>query len=427
MQRPLENKKLRRTMLDNGLRVLLSEDHSVPIVTTFVCYAVGSRVEGEGTRGVSHLLEHLMFKGTDRYGKGEIDDITTRNGGSNNAFTSLDSTAYYFSFASDRWLSSLEIESNRMQRLRLDASEFEAERRVVLEELKMELDSPWGGLRQEVERASFAGHPYRYPVIGLRSDIQHLTRDQVLGHYESFYVPNNAVLVVVGDFESDRALERIEELFGPIPSRPVPHQLPGGGGDYAGPIELEVQRHARLSRLQVAFPAPAVGDPDHFALQVADKLLNEGKLSRFYRSLVEQEEIATEVWTEFAETLDPFLYSIRLELHSDVEPEKAVSRLNEQIRSLESLDETDLTRARNQCVTQVLQETETTLDRAAQIGLLEVIGASDYWPSFLDRIEGVSLTDVQRYARRYLDPDRAVVGISRRNDGRQSQIDLAAL
>src|SRR6187401_254635 len=214
---------VRRTVLDNGLVVLTKELHTSPIVTSMIWYRVGSRNEELGQTGKSHFLEHMLFKGTNRFKKGEIDLLTLKNGGGNNAFTSHDFTAYYFNFASDRWDISLEIESDRMVNCTFDLEEFEAEKKVVIEELKTSLDSPWGLLLQETDAAAYKLHPYRNPIVGWLQDVERASADEQQAYYRKYYHPNNAVLVLVGDFQTDEVLERVETTFSEIPIGP---QLP---------------------------------------------------------------------------------------------------------------------------------------------------------------------------------------------------------
>src|SRR3954468_8759576 len=211
---------LRRTVLDNGLVVLTKELHTSPIVTSMIWYRVGSRNEESGHTGKSHFLEHMLFKGTDRFKKGQIDLITLKNGGGNNAFTSHDFTAYYFNFASDRWEVSLEIEADRMVNCAFEPDEFEAEKKVVIEELKTGLDSPWGLLHQEEEAVAFKVHPYRNPIVGWLQDVERATAEEQQNYYRRFYHPNNAVLVLVGDFETDRVLEKVSTVFASVPAGP---------------------------------------------------------------------------------------------------------------------------------------------------------------------------------------------------------------
>src|SRR5262245_39311555 len=210
--------EVRRTVLDNGLVVLTKESHTSPIVTSMIWYRVGSRNEELGHTGKSHFLEHMLFKGTDRFKKGEIDLITLKNGGGNNAFTSHDFTAYYFNFASDRWEIALEIESDRMVNCTFHADEFEAEKRVVIEELKTSLDSPWGLLMQDMEAAAFKVHPYRNPVVGWLQDVERATVEQQQAYYRRYYQPSNATLVLAGDFDTDAVLGKVSHAFASVPA-----------------------------------------------------------------------------------------------------------------------------------------------------------------------------------------------------------------
>src|ERR671925_2029747 len=213
---------VRRTVLSNGLVVLTKEVHTSPIVTSMIWYRVGSRNEELGQTGKSHFLEHMLFKGTDRFKKGQIDLITLKNGGGNNAFTSHDFTAYYFNFASDRWDVALEIEADRMVNCAFEPEEFEAEKKVVIEELKTGLDSPWGLLLQEQEATAFKIHPYRNPIVGWLQDVERATVEQQQAYYRKYYQPNNAILVIAGDFNTDPVLNTVQHMLGPIPAGPAP-------------------------------------------------------------------------------------------------------------------------------------------------------------------------------------------------------------
>ncbi|MFQ5740854.1 MAG: M16 family metallopeptidase [Acidobacteriota bacterium] len=401
---------VQRRVMDNGLTIVTREDHSVPIVTSMVWYRVGSRLEEPGVRGISHFLEHMMFKGSARYGKGEIDAVTLRNGGFNNAFTSNDYTAYYFSFASDRWWPALEMEADRMAHNLFNFHEFQLEKEVVIEELKMELDSPWGSLRQAVARESFQAHPYRFPVIGLYQDLLSLTLDQMVEHYRKFYVPANATLVLVGDFQTGQAIGRIEELFGDLPSgEPTPA---GINGEEKRAGRTRIRRPGEVRRMLMAFPAPSVKQADHYAIHLLDKVLSEGKLSRLYRRLVESEKVVSMVGTDFAETLDPYLFFIRSELVSDADCARVESLVLEEVARLarEPLSESELKRAKNQCIMGFLSDFETTLDQALQLGLMETLDRFEYWDDYIERIRSLSAPEVLEVARKFLLPARATVG-----------------
>ncbi len=402
-----------RHRLRNGLTVLVREDHSVPIVASMIWYRVGSRVERPGITGISHLLEHMMFKGTRRYAKGEIDYITTRHGGANNAFTSRDYTAYYFTFASDRWRPALEIEADRMDNAVLDPEEFELERQVVLEELRMDLDSPWGALRQAVETASFQAHPYRFPIIGTVEDVSGVTIEDLLAHYRSFYAPNNSTLVLVGDFRQDEVIKDVEAVFGCIPSREVPS--PEVPAELRSPREdrIELRKTSHVSRLLWAFAAPSVHDHEHYAIEMIDKLFSEGKLARLYRRLVEEERVMSGVMTEFDETQDPYLFFIRGELQPDADAVRVEELITAEIEQLLDgpLADSELKRARNQCLSQFFADFETPLDQAVQLGLLETLAGFEYWNSYVEQIESVTGDDIRAAASKYLRPDGITKGI----------------
>ena len=353
-----------------------------------------------------------MFKGTSRYQKGEIDYITARQGGSNNAFTSHDYTAYYFTFASDRWQSALEIEADRMMNNRFDPEELELERQVIIEELKTDLDTPWGALHHKVEGKSFSEHPYRFPVIGNYRDVVSISQEQIIEHYRQFYSPNNATLVLIGDLEVEVTLVQIEQFFADLPS-----SAPPGDNSFQEPrrerqVRIQMTMPTQTPRILLAFPAPSVHQPEHYALRVLDAILSEGKLSRLYRRLVDKERVASVASTEFAESFDPYLFFIAAELHPEGDLEKAESMIFEELSQLtrDPVSETELAKAKNQCLVQFYSDFETTLDQAIQIGLLETLDRPRYWDDFSERLMALKAEDMQRVAARFYSPEQAIVG-----------------
>ena len=399
--------------LENGLTILTREDHTAAIVSTMIWYRVGSRFERPGTTGISHFLEHMMFKGTQRYEKGEIDSITASRGGNNNAFTSNDYTAYYFTFASDRWWSALDIEADRMGNNRFDPTEFELERQVIIEEIKMDRDSPWETLGEAVGSHSFQKHPYRFPVIGTYEDLMSITRDQMIEHYRHFYCPNNAILVLVGDFHTEEVLERVEQLFAPLPRGRVPEARTVSEPPRTGQIRVELKRPTEIPRMIVAFGAPSVRQQEHYAFHILEEALSQGRLSRLYGRLIEQERVASGLNTEFSETFDPYLFSIRVEPHPEADLGKIEAMIFEEIATLtrEPLSETELKRAKNQCITQFFASFETTLDQTIQLGLLETLDRYQYWYDYVPQINRLTAEEVARVADQYWSPEQATVGI----------------
>ncbi|MEZ5974523.1 MAG: pitrilysin family protein [Planctomycetota bacterium] len=209
------------TRLANGLRVLVIERHTDPVVASMCWYKVGSKSERTEEAGLSHFLEHMMFKGTERFGKGMVDREITRLGGSNNAYTSYDYTAYWFELASDRWERALDLEADRMRGLLLDPAEFESEKAVVLEELSMGLDDPWRRLGQELGPLQWGRHPYSRPIIGYRDVLERMTPGRMRDFYQRYYHPGNATVVVSGDVDPSAALDAIEARYGSIPAGPA--------------------------------------------------------------------------------------------------------------------------------------------------------------------------------------------------------------
>jgi zinc protease len=403
---------IQRHQLVNGLTILIREDHAVPIVSSMLWYRVGSRFEKPGITGISHFLEHMMFKGTSRYQKGEIDYITACQGGSNNAFTSHDYTAYYFTFASDRWQSALEIEADRMMNNRFDPEELELERQVIIEELKTDLDTPWGALHHKVEGRSFSEHPYRFPVIGNYQDVVSISQEQIIDYYRQFYSPNNAALVLIGDLDVEATLVQVEQLFADLPSSVPPRDNPFREPRRERQVRIQMTMPTQTPRILLAFPAPSVHQPEHYALRVLDAILSEGKLSRLYRRLVDKERVASVASTEFAESFDPYLFFIAAELHQEGDLEKAESMIFEELSQLtqDPVSETELAKAKNQCLVQFYSDFETTLDQAIQIGLLETLGRPRYWDDFSERLMALTVEDIQRVAARFCSPEQAIVG-----------------
>jgi len=211
--------------LDNGLTILVREDHSSPVVSVQVWYRVGSRNDRSGTTGISHFLEHMMFEGTERYGPGEIERIVRRNGGEKNAFTSRDYTAYYENLASDRYEIAIELEADRMRNLVLDPERISRERGAVSEERRLRDNSRTGRLYEELIAAAYVAHPYQWPILGWMSDIESISREDLLHHYRTYYAPNNAIVVIIGDVSPEEAYRKVKRYFGKIPPGEEPPQV----------------------------------------------------------------------------------------------------------------------------------------------------------------------------------------------------------
>jgi len=404
---------VRRTVLDNGLVVLTKEVHTSPIVTAMIWYRVGSRNEELGQTGKSHFLEHMLFKGTERFKKGQIDLITLKNGGGNNAFTSHDFTAYYFNFAADRWDVALEIESDRIINCAFDPEEFEAEKKVVIEELKTGLDSPWGLLLQEQEAAAFKVHPYRNPIVGWLQDVERATVEEQQAYYRRYYHPNNAILVLAGDFETDEVLTKVERAFGSVPAGAPPPSMLLKEPPQRGERRLIVRWRSKVPRLAIAYHAPQIAHVDSYALQVLGVVLSEGKASRFYQRLVEREQSVTFVSAEYGESKDPTLFHIRAEARGDHSIGEIETSIYDELGRIAGgqLNEHELDRAKHQMEAHFILSRERTLDQAILLGQIETLYDLDYIDSYLPRINAVTAADVAAACSRYLNEDSRTVAV----------------
>ena len=402
---------VRRTVLSNGLVVLTKEVHTSPIVTSMLWYRVGSRNEELGHTGKSHFLEHMLFKGTDRFKKGEIDLLTLKNGGANNAFTSHDFTAYYFNFASDRWEIALEIEADRMVNCAFDPEEFEAEKKVVIEELKTGLDSPWGLLLQEQEATAFKVHPYRNPIVGWLPDVERATVEQQQAYYRHYYHPNNAALALVGDFDSEDVLRKVDRAFGSIPAGPKPPAMVLEEPPQRGERRLIVRWRSKVPRLAIAFHAPQIAAVDSYALQLLAVVLAEGKASRLYQRMVEKEQSVTFVTAEYGESKDPTLFHIRAEARGDHSIDEVEVSIQDELASIcrNGISEHELDRAKHQIEAHFILSRERTLDQAILLGQIETLLGLDYIDSYLQRINALTAADVALACANYLREDNQTV------------------
>ncbi len=266
------------TTLDNGLRVLLLEDHRSPIVTYQTWYRVGSRNETRGHTGIAHFLEHLMFKGTPTHPRGEFARIVEQNGGQDNAFTSQDVTSYYVDIASDKVDLIVELEADRMNNLLLDPKEIDSERQVVIEERRTRTeDDPNGFLGEEVGALAFRAHPYGQPVIGWMEDLGRITPAEIRAFYKTYYIPNNALLVVAGDFKASELLDKIKARYGAIPRGAEPPAVAAVEPAQNGERRLLVYKEAQLPIVYLGYPVPNQTSTDAPALEVLSTILSSGR------------------------------------------------------------------------------------------------------------------------------------------------------
>jgi zinc protease len=405
------------TTLANGLKVILLENHKVPLITFQVWYRVGSRNEKWGKTGLSHMLEHMMFKGTAKVGPGEFSRIIQENGGNDNAFTSSDFTAYFENLRSDRIQVSINLESDRMHNLILRENDFRTERMVVMEERRLRTqDNPQAFLHEQVKATAFQVSPYHWPTIGWMEDIARFTLEDLKRYYRTYYNPANAFLVVVGDFRREEILSRIREAFGSIPQGISPNQTKDRDPAQVGERRVLVKKEAHLPFLLMGYHVPNLRDPDSYTLEVIAALLTEGKSSRLYQSLVRDQRLVLSVDGENPLlSRDPDLFYLSAEIlegKAATDVERALDREMERLQR-EPVGPHELQKAKNQLESSFIYSQGSLFSQAMLLAEHEIAidwkTVDDYLPS----IRKVSPQDIQRVARRYLIPENRTVGILR--------------
>jgi zinc protease len=401
--------------LDNGLRVLLLEDHRSPIVSLQLWYRVGSRNEARGATGIAHFLEHLMFRGTPSHPPGDYARIVERNGGQDNAFTSQDVTSYYVDIAADRLDLVLALEADRMHNLTLDPKIVDSEREVVTEERRTRTeDDPGGALGEEVSALAFRAHPYGQPIIGWAVDLKRITRAEIQAFYTTYYAPNNAVLVAAGDFKAPAVLAKIKEVFGPIPRGPKAPKVLAVEPEQNGERQVLVQRPAELPIVYLGYPVPNYESPDAAALDVLSVVLSGGRSSRLYRHLVYERQLALEAGGDYSYfSFDPNLfwfYATPLPGQTPETLEKELLGEMEQLKKAPVSDE-ELKRAKNQIEAGFVFQDDSVHRRGALLARFELIGGYALKDQYLDKIRAVTAADLKRVAERYFTPEKKNVGI----------------
>lgn len=425
---------LQRT-LPNGLKVLLKEVHTAPLISHWLWVRVGSRDEGPGLSGVSHWVEHMQFKGTPKFPAGELDKAISRDGGYWNAMTYIDWTAYFETMPAEKIDLALQLEADRLANSHFESKEVEAERTVIISERQGNENSPMFLLDEDVQEAAFAVHPYQHEVIGRMADLKTITRDQLYSHYKHFYVPNNAVLSLAGDFDVNKMLARIEELYAEIPAGLAPKRVTSAEPEPEVERRVVTRGPGETIFVKAAYRSLKATDPDFFALSVADSLLAgpsnlnlfsggiSNKTSRLYRRLVEN-DLAVSVSGGIQATIDPYLYDITVTVHPQAKAEDIIAPLGEEISRLQDSPPKpeELARAVKQAQALFAYGSESITNQAFWMGFAEIFDTYDWFTHYLERLAAVTPADVQRAAQNYLRPERRVLGIYQ-PDGRPADSD----
>jgi zinc protease len=410
-------------MLDNGLKVLVKEDHRAPIVVSQVWYRVGASYEHDGITGISHALEHMMFKGTDRYPAGEFSRIIAENGGTENAFTGLDYTAYFQSLEKSRLEVSFELEADRMRNLALPEEEFAKEIEVVKEERRLRTEDQQEAFAYEVVMATaFQTGPYRQPVIGWMADLETLTAARLREWYRRWYAPDNAVLVVAGDVQPESVHALAQKHFGSLEAERVPPPPARLEVAQAGIKRVTVKRPAEVPYLIMAWkvpvlnmlPAEGIEPWEPYALEVLAGILDGGASARFATRLVRGSETAAAVSASYdfnARLESLFMVDGTPGQGTDVAGLEAAVR--EQIEGLrnELADPQELDRVKAQVVSADVYQRDSVFFQAMILGMLETVGLP--WTvadEYVERVQAVTAEQVRTVARKYLIDDRLTVG-----------------
>lgn len=407
--------QIQEVMLENGLKVLLLENHKSPAVTFQVWYRVGSRNEEDGRSGLAHFLEHMMFKGTSKIAPEEYSRIIAKNGGRSNAFTTPDVTVYFATMSREKIGIAIELEADRMANALLGGNYFEPEKKVIMEERRLRTeDNPTSALAEVTGAVAYTVHPYRRPVIGWMGDIQNLSREDLQQYYRTYYLPNNAYIVVVGDFSSEEILVKIRDAFGKIPQGPQPPKVKLEEPPQRGEKRVFFKKEAELSFLLLYYHVPNVKDQNSFALDLLSVILAGGRSSRLYQDLVYQKRIVRSVDADYGGlSVDATVFSITAQVMPDKDPaevERAIDVLLNRIRS-EPVSERELEKAKNQVEAAFIFGQDSNFGQAMRVGQYESAARWQLLGSYLEGIRKVTPGDILRVAKQYLDRDRRTVGI----------------
>ncbi len=412
-------------VLDNGLTVLLQENHSSPIISHWIWYRVGSRNEVPGKTGISHFVEHMQFKGTKNFPERDPSWEISRNGGEMNAFTLLDCTGFYETMRADRIGIAIDSEADRMENSLFDPEETELERSVVLSEKLIGESDPASHLEGSIKKAAFPNHPYRHAIIGETEDLYSLTRDDLYEYYRTWYAPNNAVVSMVGHFNTDEMLRRLEASYGHIPERPVPAMDIPPEKPISAPVRIEAHGESTCRRLYLDWHIPGWRDPvipavillhNIFTGPFSMNIYEEGSMlcrtSRLFQKLVTG-ELASDVYCNLTPALDPYIFGITARVASRVEVETVSDAIFEEIESIarKGIPPAEIEKARKQAKAAFAWADEDVTHRAHWLGYSSMFADPAWYDDCLKRIENVSPEDISRAAETLLRRDNCVTGI----------------
>ncbi|PCI17067.1 MAG: peptidase M16 [Piscirickettsiaceae bacterium] len=419
-------------VLKNGLKILVKEDRRAPVMVSQIWYKVGSSYEHDGITGLSHVLEHMMFQGTDNLEPGEFSKIIAANGGRENAFTGADYTAYFQTMEASRLEVSMRLEAERMQYLNLQEKEFVKELQVVMEERRMRTeDKPQGQTYEYFKALAFTTSPYRNPIIGWMQDLQDMKLADLAAWYKQWYSPNNATLVVVGDVDADNVFMLAEKYFAAIPRVTFPPVKQRKEVPQLGVRRAVVKQHAKLPYLLMGYKVPVLNsvddDADIYALEVLSGILDGGSSARLQSNLVRNQQIASSVGVGYdlqarLETLFLFDGAPTAE-HDLAELEKSIIAEVEKLKN-KPVTQQELDRIKAQVIASSVFQKDSNFYQAMQLGLLETVGVG--WQKeaeYVDKVKSVTAAQIQAVARKYLIEDHLTVVYMQPQDSQQTNVE----
>jgi zinc protease len=399
--------------LKNGMKVMVQEKHSIPFVTMYIYYRIGSRNERPGTTGISHFFEHMMFNGAKKYGHGEFDKTLEAVGGSNNAFTSNDVTAYQDWFPTAALETAFDLEADRIQNLAFDPQVIASERGVVASERRSSVDNNnFGILNEQLWAAAFEAHPYHWPVVGWMVDIENWKMEDLRHHFEMGYSPSNATMVVIGDVTAEEVFRLAQKYIEPIASHDPPPKVTTQEPPQLGEHRVTVKKAAQLPILMIGYHVPQASSNDYYALRVLQTVLSSGQSSRLYSRVVDKDQLALSAGGGFGQALDPTLFTITAQPKRGIEPAAVEKAIYEELEKVKvgGITDQELEKAKNIQLAGFYRQMKSQDGRAGALGGYEVY-FGDYHKLFdaATAYQKITKEDVQRVARTYFGENNRTV------------------
>jgi zinc protease len=404
----------RYAKLKNGLQVIVLENHKAPVATLNVFYRVGSRNEQFGMTGISHLCEHLMFRGTKKLAPEEFSNIIQESGGDDNAFTTEDYTDYFEVINRDHLDVPISLEADRMANFAPKG--FDSEKAVVMEERRLRTDdNPEDALQEMTQAAAYVAHPYHWPVIGWMNEIRQITLADAMRYHSIYYSPQNAIIVAVGDFDGAKVMKEISDAFGAIPNGPKPPPVTEVEPPQSGERHVVLRHAANLPAVAEAFHVPNFKNPkDAFALEIASEILSDGKSSRLYKDLVQDKQMVVDVSADYDMTsFDPGLFWLSAQVRPGVKSDAVLAEFDRELAALRDhpVGDKELQKAKNLEQAGFVFGQDSIFREAMLLGLYQMLGNYRMIDQYLPQIDKVTAADVQRVAREYLIASNSTVGV----------------